>query len=126
MSEIISIPVTPRYAREDGLTVFDSARQELNGIFEVEDLAFVTIPSAAIGGNHSHPRTEAFIALTKGLVLHWLDSSGTKQTKELGPQELTIVAPNVPHAVQNTSDEIAVLIEYADALQHDVERVALV
>jgi uncharacterized RmlC-like cupin family protein len=76
------------------------------------------LPAGTFGGNHSHPRQEAFFCYQPGVELHWLDSTGKKHISAFseanGLPVLLVVPPHVPHAVINTSGAPATLIEYAD------------
>jgi len=112
MSGIQKIPIQPKYIQEDSL------RPELP--FKVEVLQFVTLPPKAIGGNHKHPRTEAFLALSKGLEFHWQDENGKSHIESLAPNEIIAVSPSTPHGVTNTSAAAASVVEWADAIQYDV------
>ena len=93
----------------------------------VKDTQIVHIGPNSFGGNHKHPRTEWFIAIGP-LELTWIDETGEKHTEDMNPSEehllLITIPPFLPHVVSNTSDtKSAVLFEYADARQHDVQRV---
>ena len=120
MSAIQIIPVSAKYIREDGLEVFYLDRPELEGVFEVRDTSFVRIPAGVAGGNHKHPRSEAFMALADGLTLHWLDETGKSSSLDITPGSLFVVAPGVAHAVVNHSSNMVSMIEYADGPQVDV------
>lgn len=94
----------------------------------IKDQQIVHFQPLAIGGNHKHPRTEWFIGIGN-LIFYWLDSFGMLQELKMNPNGnllLIEVPPLLPHTVINQSKtDTAVLFEYADAKQHDVEKVVV-
>lgn len=98
--------------------------------FEVKERSIVYIPPEAKGGNHKHPRIEAFIGIGEGLIVVWVDSKGKKHEERMnenGNLAIFVMPTNTPHAVVNTSkSQFGVLFEYANESQHDVEMVELV
>lgn len=96
---------------------------------KIADKQIVSIGPNSFGGNHKHPRTEWFIALDP-LQLIWLDEDNNQHTEEMFAENqlfLITIPPYLPHVVLNTSaTHRATLFEYADAEQHDVERVELI
>ena len=124
MLGIQRISIAPKYTKEDGLIVMDSIRTELP--FEAKVLQFVILPPKAIGGNHRHPRKEAFLALGEGLELHWQDEEGELHTELFVRNEVIIVAPFTPHGIVNKSETTASIAEWADGIQHDVEQVDII
>ncbi len=90
----------------------------------LKDQQLVHLAPGSMGGNHRHPRTEWFIALGE-LELAWLDEQGQLHQQTMPPEEgllLIEMPPLVPHAVINHSTtHPAILFEYADAKQTDVE-----
>lgn len=119
--------VEPTYKKENGLYVLD-----IYGIeppFLVKERSLVCIPAGQFGGNHKHPRQEAFIGIGEELELVWQVGAEIyrKKMNPNGEPKLFVIPPFVPHAVINHSPEnSAVLIEYADDVQHDVENCHLV
>ena len=92
--------------------------------FEVKQRSIVHIPPGQLGGNHKHPRTEAFIGIGRELELVWKENE--KLIKEMmnpgGQLVLFTIPPQVEHAVKNKSEaENGMLIELADAEQDLVE-----
>jgi hypothetical protein len=75
------------------------------------------MPAGELGGNHMHVRKEAFIGIGEGLEIHWLGKDGA-----------THKSPMIPHAIKNTTDSPAVILEYADLPQEQspVERVEVI
>jgi len=113
------------YKRESGFDVINMADVPVE--FEIEERSIVRIPPGQSGGNHKHPRVEAFVAVEgKGMKLVWLDEKNEKHTDLMMGEELKLfVIPSyLPHAVVNESDnEMGILIEFSDGLQRDVEKV---
>lgn len=118
----------PTYKRGNGLFVVDLDKVEIP--FEVIERSFVYIPPSEKGGNHRHPRAEAFIGIGEGLKVVWLDADGESHEETMnknGGLSIYIISPNTPHAVINTSEtQFGVLLEFASEVQHDVEMVNLV
>jgi len=96
---------------------------------KVKDQQIVHLAPLSVGGNHKHPRTEWFIGIGD-LEFVWLDESGEKHVQHMHPdgQILLIeVPPFLAHAVRNASKTSnAVLFEYADMKQKEVEKVEVV
>ncbi len=129
MSAVLKIPIQPSYRKENGIFVIAIDDIVLPSEFKVKQKAVINIPAKQIAGNHKHPRTECFISITQGLKLVWLDKEGKKYEKHMREGKelfLWILASNTPHAVINAGDGEGVLLEYADDVQHDVERVEIV
>lgn len=95
----------------------------------IKDTQIVHFSPGTIGGNHKHPRIEWYIGIGE-LVLYWLDEEGNKHEQFMSSDEgllLIKIPPFVPHAVKNISEfKFAVLFEYADAKQYDVEKVTVI
>lgn len=121
-----SIAIEPKYKKENGLWVLDIDSISVNLEFDVVEKSIVAIPPKQIGGNHRHPRTEAFIALNKEVRLVWLDD--TDERHELKMDELIayIMPSEIPHAVINEFDATAHLLEFADGMQHGVSQVSVI
>jgi uncharacterized RmlC-like cupin family protein len=124
MANVGQFTISPRYVREDGLTVMDGEQSALP--FKNKDQTIITFPPAAIGGNHKHPRTEAIMALDEGLELTWINDNATKEVLRLKPMQVVILPSMIPHVVKNVSPTKVHMIEYADDTQHDVEHVAVI
>lgn len=122
-------PFMPTYSRENGLFVInlDSVKDPP---FSIAEKSLVNIPPKAMGGNHKHPRWEAFVGIGPGLKLIWQDETGQKQQEQMNPSGnlyLFIIPPNTPHTVINESDtSVGVLLEFASEAQHDFEVVELI
>ncbi len=117
-----TIPYT--YKRETDLWVLNLETVELPIDFEIVERSIVAIPPKQTGGNHTHPRQEVFIELGEGLELHWRDETGIKHIVSLdsaGGLTAFLIPPNIPHAVYNSGNMNAYLIEFADGVQRDIK-----
>lgn len=122
MIERIELDYTTR--RENGLWVVneDAVTPHLN--FEVADRQIIGIPPEAFGGNHRHPRTEAFVAMGGELTLTWEDDEGNIHSEPMHSENgllLFVIGSMVPHTVHNQGDQLGLLYEFANEKQHDVE-----
>ncbi len=119
---------SPTYTKENGLMLFNLKTIEPDG-FLVKEKNVIYIPPLEAGGNHRHPRTEAFLAFGD-LELIWQDKEGKIRREEIAYGKQTaifIVDSMTPHAVKNKSkDNFGILIEFASEEQHDVEEIKLV
>lgn len=90
----------------------------------------VALPPGQVGGNHSHPRTEVFVAFGAQLELVWRDETGHDHREEMLAKDqliLFIIPPHLPHAVINHSKTSwGFLLEFSDQPQHEVKNVPLV
>lgn len=124
--EPLKILIDATYKRESGLWVLDIDKVNFPEEFEAKERSLVYLPPQQIGGNHKHPRIEAIIGIGD-LEIAWLDEQ--KQLHKLplnenGQLSLTLIPTMLPHAVFNKSrDQFAILFEYANETQHDVELV---
>jgi len=120
--KIKQIPITPTYKRENGLWVLDIDKIKIP--FDIKERSVVNIPPGQIGGNHKHPRQEAFIGVGEGLELVWKQSDKTESVKMNpgGELMLFLIPPYLEHAVVNNSETAnGILIEFADLIQRDVQ-----
>lgn len=127
MENLQEITIEPKYKKENGLYVLDIDSVEVP--FTIKQRQVVCIPAGQIGGNHTHPRREAFIGIGTELELVWQVGDTIHRTKMNpgGKSRLFVIPPYMPHAVINRAAEgEAVLLEYADDIQHDVEPCNLV
>lgn len=119
----------PTYKREDGLTVIYDPSVPFPEGFDIKIQGVVVFPPGSKGGNHKHPRTEAFYSLND-LTFVYVDENRQKQEVSMAPEndeyKLFVIPPNLPHAVVNRTDKEVVMIEFANEEQHDVEAVELV
>lgn len=128
--EITKIFIEPSYKKDNGLWVLHIDPLLLPTEFHAVEQSLVSIPPQEAGGNHKHPRQEAFIATSKYLMLYWIDEKGEKHEEVMfdgNKLVLFIVSPYTPHAVLNTSiNSSALLYEFANDKQHDVEIIKVV
>lgn len=121
------IPIEPKYKKENGVFVVDIDNVKIP--FEVREKSLVYIPPKEKGGNHKHPRTEAFLGIGEGLKIIWKDENGKMIEKNMnseGELLLFVIPADTPHVIINNSkNQFGILIEFADDIQHDVERVEL-
>lgn len=120
--------ITPAYKKDAGFWVIRTQEQFSEIPFVVVEQSLITIPPQKIGGNHKHPRSEAFIGLGEALYLLWQDENGENHEEKMEDENINlfIIPSMLPHAVINKSDSgMAVLYEYANEIQHDVEKVDL-
>jgi quercetin dioxygenase-like cupin family protein len=117
--EIIFLKET--YKKENGLWVLDF--DDIKVPFKIVKRSLVYFPPFAVGGNHSHPRKEAFLGIGEGLELIYMDKGINKKEKmyEKGVLKLFVIPPHLPHAVVNNSKNFAFLIEFADGEQRKVK-----
>jgi hypothetical protein len=92
-----------KYKKENSLWVLDF--DDIKVPFEVAQSSLVYLPPFAIGGNHSHPRREAFLGVGEELELVYVDKGVKKKEKmyEKGVLKLFVIPPHLPHAVVNNS-----------------------
>ena len=118
-------PITPKYKKENGLTVIDI--DKINLPFEVKEKSIVNIPPGQFGGNHQHPRIEAFIGLSPDLELIYLDENNKKVSVKMFENNqyyLIIMPTNLPHAITNKSkNNFATLFEFASDEQHNIKKI---
>ncbi len=125
----IEIPFKPTYVKNNGTWVLNLKDIPLPPEFNIAEQSIISIPPKQIGGNHKHPRTEAFVGIGEDLELHWLDEKGSEQKQSMSAKnelKVFIIQPNLAHTVVNNGDLPAILIEIANAPQHKVEAVPVV
>lgn len=119
----------PTYKKEDGLVVIDDVSVPLPDNFKMRIQSTVVFPAGAMGGNHKHPRLEAFYSISD-LTLIYLDENGEKKEMSMAPEEgkykLFVISSNLPHTVVNRTEKEAVMIEFANEEQYGVEVVKLI
>lgn len=122
-------PFSPTYITENGLFLIDI--NAVSGLpFKIKERSLVNVPPMRIGGNHKHPRWEAFVGIGPGLKLIWQDENSLKYEESMYHDEnltLFIISPHTPHAVINESkSNLGVLLEFASEVQHEIETVELI
>ncbi len=118
----------PTYKREDGLTVIYDSSIPFPGGIEIKVRGIVVFPPGAKGGNHKHPRIEAFYS-PGALTVVWIDKDGKKHKESMSPRggkfRLFITKPGEPHAIINNTNREISLVEYANEEQYGVEAVSV-
>jgi uncharacterized RmlC-like cupin family protein len=125
---ITKIPIEPIYRKDNDLWNLDTLDLPFPEKFQVKVRNIVYIPAGEFGGNHKHPRTEAFIGIGDELFIMWQDDVGKKHEEKMMEDKqlyLFFVEPFTPHAIINKSSGAATLVEFADGPNVDVERVAV-
>lgn len=119
------IPIQNVDMRPDGMLKIDLNDFPFPSDFSKYQQVALYIPPMRRGGNHKHPRREVFVCLNEDVELHWVDENGhthVNPMREGNQLYLFDVHPFVPHAIINlSSTSAAVVLEFADADQHDVE-----
>ena len=127
MNTIQKYPIEPLYKKDNGLYILDI--DSIRVPFQIKERSVVYIPPDEFGGNHKHPRQEAFIGIGKGLELIWIQNN-KKVREKMNPKGKTflfIVSPYLGHVVINNSKkEFGILIEFADDFQKDVENCTII
>jgi quercetin dioxygenase-like cupin family protein len=107
-----------------GFTGFDFDNIKLPDGFQVKEKICFYFPPDDYGGNHSHPRTEAFIAIGD-MEISW-EENGEIHTEHMFENEapkIYIIPPHVPHIIRNLSvSQFGILLEYADGPQTEVKK----
>ncbi|MCA9371344.1 hypothetical protein KC726_00435 [Candidatus Woesebacteria bacterium] len=120
--------IKPSYARQSGLWVLHVHDIIQHIDFVVKETNVIYIPPGVAGGNHKHPRIEAFFAPEEGLELIFQEKGTIKKLPMKSDGNLCIftIAPMVPHAVFNNSKKPLPLIEFADGPMQDVQKITLI
>lgn len=122
--------VDPTYRKENGLWLLNADLPNIPVDFPIHERNIVYIPAGEFGGNHKHPRIEAFIGIGENLELIWQDQDGQKHVEAMNFKDgsqltLFVIHALTPHIVVNRGKNAAVLIEFANEAQHNVEPVNL-
>lgn len=123
---ILIAPIAPKYKKENGLYVLDIDSIEVP--FIVKEKSLVYIPPGELGGNHRHPRQEAFVGIEEDLQFIWVEDGETRNLEMNRDHQLQLimVPTNLEHAVFNRSkNQMAILLEFADGAQENVETVKI-
>jgi hypothetical protein len=120
------IKFRPTYKTEDNLVVIDESTVPIPRGFLIKERSVVVFPSGSKGGNHKHPRRELFYT-TGDLTLIYLDGNKDKisMAPENGEYKLFVINKDLPHVVVNETDKEICMFEFADDIQHGVEKVDL-
>jgi len=128
--QVEKILIEATYKKDNGIWVLNTDLLALKNGFTITEQTIVYFPPGQVAGNHRHPRQEAMIGIGENLFLYWKDEKDIthkEHMNEKGEIYLFIVHSLVPHAVINQStDQSAIIYEYADDKQHDVEAIDVV
>ena len=119
-------PIEPTYKKVNGLWNLRTDQLPLPEGFNVNERSIVYIPSGEYGGNHKHPRREAFVGVGEELYMIWEDEkSHIHEEKMMDGEQIFMfdVEPFTPHAVVNRGSGFAILVELATGPNVSVERV---
>jgi hypothetical protein len=123
---IKKIPIEPTYRKDNGGWNLSTDSLPIPKTFKIKERNIVYIPPGEYGGNHKHPRAEAFVGVGDNLSIIWQDDKGHRHEEKMMEGErlfLFTVEPFTPHVVVNRGAGFAVLAEFADGTQLNVERV---
>lgn len=130
MQDIQIISLKPTYKNDNGVRVFDAQNLPFPATFTLAESSFVSIPPGQVGGNHRHPRQEAFLCFQPGVTFHWIDANGKKHTEQMcddaGNVKLFVAPAMVPHAVVNNTDQPIQIMDYGDGPLVDAEPMEVV
>jgi uncharacterized RmlC-like cupin family protein len=122
-------PIDPTYRKDNGLWNLETLTLSFPDSFKVTERNIVYIPAGKFGGNHKHPRTEAFIGVGEQLFMVWQDDEGNEHEEKMmdGDQlYLFYVEPLTPHVVINRGTSFGLLTEFANGPNVDIERADLI
>jgi len=122
------VAINPTNKKENGLWSLRTDQLPLPKDFVVNERNIVYIPPGEYGGNHKHPRREAFVGVGEALYMVWQDDQGhTHEDKMMDGEQLYVfdVESFTPHAVVNKGSGFALLVELATGPNIDVEQVEL-
>ncbi len=116
----------PTYKTEENLVVIDESSVPIPDGFVVKERSVVVFPPGSKGGNHKHPRKELFYT-TGDLTLKYLegDKKEVSMASVNGEYKLFVIDPDLPHVVINNTNKEICMFEFADDVQHDVEKIDL-
>jgi len=125
------IKFSPTYKRDDDLTVIYGKSIPLPSKYKqkYKESGIVIFPPGVKGGNHKHPRVEAFYS-PDNLTIIWVDEKGERHEKSMAPKGrkyiLFMTESNESHSVVNNTNKKAILVEFAEVEQHGVKSVELI
>lgn len=111
------IYIKPLYKKENGMYVIDITGVPFKSDYSWIEKISMSLPSGIVAGNHAHQHVEAFLAMTNGLYLYWLDKKGKKQKMAMYDRKkpfFIILPPNVPHAVKNRAKHDGIMVKFAN------------
>jgi quercetin dioxygenase-like cupin family protein len=110
---------------EKGRWLLDSHDLALPADFKVAQSALVGFAPQGWAANHRHGRQEILLGLAGELYLIWRDSKGGRHEEKMlrndNVLQVFVIAPNVPHLVENRSAAAtAALYEWSDLIDESV------
>lgn len=117
--------IEPTHRKDNGIWNLEISSLSFPDNFEIRKRNIVYLPAGQVGGNHRHPRTEAFVGMGEELFIAWLDDKGEKHEEKMMDGERLYsfyVEPFTPHAIINKGIGFAALLELADGPNINVER----
>lgn len=110
---------------EKGRWLLDSTDFPLPDGFTVAQSAMVGFAPNGWAADHRHGRREALLGLAGELYLVWRETDGErKEARMVGEgalKKLFVIAPNVPHLVENRSGTAsAALYEWSDLVDESI------
>ncbi len=123
------IPVPPLYQKNNGMYVMDITGTPFKSEYTWIEKVSMSLPAGVIAGNHKHKHSEAFLAMTDGLELFWMDNKGKIHIVNMynRVKPFFIIMPsNIPHAVRNKSPHSGIMVKFANEPPGVMEPVILV
>ena len=110
---------------EKGRWLLDSSDFVLPEGFEAAQSALVGFGPNGWAANHRHQRQEVLLGLAGELWLVWRDANGVRHEEKLlrddGQLQIFVIAPQVPHLVENRSATAdGALYEWSDLIDQSI------
>jgi hypothetical protein len=115
MKKVEKIKIEPTFTYDNGVWNLGVDDIPLPTGFAALEKKLLCIPTGKAGGNHSHPRTELFIGVSKELRLIWEDDEGTRHVELMTDESdryMFVVHPYTPHAVLMPDALLLLLLFY--------------
>ncbi len=123
------IPVSPLYGKKNGMYVMDITGVPFKSSYTWIEKISMSLPPGVVAGNHSHKHSEAFLAMTPGLILYWMDKKRKVHTMNMFQNEkhfFIILPSNIPHAVKNTANHSGIMVKFANEPPGIMKRYTLI
>ncbi|HYK07936.1 MAG TPA: hypothetical protein VEW42_00380 [Candidatus Eisenbacteria bacterium] len=123
------ITIKPLYEKNNGMYVMDITDVPFKSPYTWIEKISMSLPSGVIAGNHSHKHSEAFLAMTPGLVLYWMDKKKKVHSMNMfveGKHFFIILPSNVPHAVKNLANHVGIMVKFANEPPGVMKRYTLI
>lgn len=121
--------IDPLYKKNNGMYVLDVTGEPFKSPYIWIEKVSMSLPPGVVAGNHSHKHSEAFLAMTPGLVLYWQDRKKKKHKMVMfGKRKhfFIIMPSNIPHAVKNNSKNNGIMVKFANEPPGEMTKVLLV